>query len=331
MSKAVFRPGEVALSSIKVVLDPPHVFPELAYLSPEEEEQEEVLAVEEYRGPTADDLRREAEAFKEQWEQEKAEMIRAAQAQAGELVEEARRNAAGEIERGNAGAEALKQEAREEAERIIEGGRQKAAEIEAGSAAAFEEARKGAEEAGREEGRKAGFAGGQAEVERLIERTRTVLERAQDKRGEILAETERQIIDLVLLISRKVVKVISEHQKNVVVSNVIQALRKVKSRGDIIIRVNLEDVQLATEHTKDFIRLAEGGSSIQIAEDSTVESGGCVIETDFGEIDGRISSQLAELETKILEISPLKNRPKAAPSGGMNPGGFTEEDGKPVD
>jgi flagellar assembly protein FliH len=139
-----------------------------------------------------------------------------------------------------------------------------------------------------------------------------VLERAQDKRAEILAETEQEIIDLVLLISRKVIKVISENQRNVVISNVVQALRKVKGRGNIIIRVNMVDVKLTTEHIKDFIQLLEGSKSIQVVEDSTVDAGGCVIETDFGEIDARISSQLAELETKILEISPIKARAKTA-------------------
>jgi hypothetical protein len=104
--------------------------------------------------------------------------------------------------------------------------------------------------------------------------------------------------------------VLSENQKNVIISNVIQALRKVKTRGDVIIRVNLNDLKLTTEHKEDFIKLMEGAKSVQIVEDTTVDSGGCIIETDFGEIDARISSQLAELENKILEISPIKSSMK---------------------
>jgi flagellar assembly protein FliH len=114
----------------------------------------------------------------------------------------------------------------------------------------------------------------------------------------------------VLLISRKVIKIISENQRNVVISNVVQALRKVKGRGNILIKVNMVDVKLATEHKKEFIDMVEGVKSIQIIEDTTVDPGGCIVETDFGEIDARISSQLAELEQKILEISPIKSRAK---------------------
>ena len=116
------------------------------------------------------------------------------------------------------------------------------------------------------------------------------------------------IINLVLLISKKVVKVISENQKNVVINNVIQALRKMKSRGEVEIKVNLADVQLTSDHIKDYMRMVESVSSITVLEDSTVDKGGCVIETDFGQIDARISSQFTEIEKKILELAPIKTK-----------------------
>jgi len=165
-------------------------------------------------------------------------------------------------------------------------------------------------EQGRIEGKNDGFQDGKAEVDRLIERTQTVLERAQEKRGQILSETEKEIIDLVLLISRKVIKVISENQRDVIISNVTEALRKVKAKGNVLIRVNLLDLKLATEHKQDFIKLMENAQDVNIVEDSSVDQGGCIIETDFGEIDARIASQLMELENKILEISPIKSRIK---------------------
>jgi flagellar assembly protein FliH len=103
-----------------------------------------------------------------------------------------------------------------------------------------------------------------------------------------------------------VVKVLSENQKSVVMNNVLQALKKVKGRGDVTIRVNLADLKLTADHASAFISRVESIKNIQVLEDSTVEPGGCIVETDFGAIDARISSQLNELEQKILEISPVK-------------------------
>ena len=319
MAKAVFRPGEIAVSEAKIVLDPPTSFPELAHLAQVEEVQEDVTEdVEEYSGPTVDDIRREADLFKSQWNSEKEAMIRSARAEADSIIKEAETAAFREVKRKTDEAQSLKRQAQDEAEKIIAGARETARQIEADSRAAFEAERKDAEDQGRAAGRESGFGEGKAEVERLVKRTQTVLERAQDKRAEILDQTEQEIISLVLLIARKVIKVISENQRNVIISNVVQALRKVKGRGNIIIRVNLADLKLSTEHTKDFINLVEGAKSLQIVEDSTVDEGGCVIETDFGEIDARISSQLSELETKILEISPIKSRAKTAAVSGGN-------------
>lgn len=113
-------------------------------------------------------------------------------------------------------------------------------------------------------------------------------------------------MNLVILISRKVVKIMSENQKSVIMSNVLQALKKVKGSGDVTLRVNLADVKLTTEHIKDFIHQVENIKNISVVEDSSVEKGGCIVETDFGAIDARISSQLNELETQILNISPIK-------------------------
>jgi flagellar assembly protein FliH len=205
---------------------------------------------------------------------------------------------------------AMKASAQGEAEKILADARQKAEELETETRKNLDNERKEAFDQGKEAGRLEGYADGQVEVERLIQRTQTVLERAQDKRGDILAETEQEIVNLVLLITRKVVKVISENQREVIVSNVVQALRKVRDRGNITIRVNLADLKLATEHTKNFIQMMEGVKSLQVVEDTSVDPGGCVIETDFGEIDARISSQLAEMEAKILESSPIKARVK---------------------
>ncbi|MDR1636966.1 MAG: flagellar assembly protein FliH [Treponema sp.] len=317
MAKAVFRPGEVTPNGPVILLDPPTAFEELAHLAPVEDAPEEPPVFEEYTGPTAEDLRREAEAFKAEWAVEREDLINAAKEDAERSGARIREDAGRDAQQKIREAEAAKQAAEEDAQRMLAETERKILRLEEESRAGLEAARKEAQDQGRSAGREEGFAEGKAEVERLIQRTQIMLERAQDKRGEILVETEQEIIDLVLLISRKVVKVISENQRTIVLQNVVQALRKVKTRGNVTIRVNMADLKLTTEHIKDFIQRVEGVKSLQVVEDSSVDSGGCVIETDFGEVDARISSQLAELETKILQISPIKSRLKPAVSGDL--------------
>ena len=310
MAKSVFRPNELIIVQDTFSISSPTIVLKTNNIA-EEEEKEFEKAEEVYAGPTADDLRQEAEEFKLQWEAEREEMIAAAKAEASGIVQAVNKAAEEERQKNSEAANAILAKAQEDVKKILADAEIKAAELEAQNKRTIDDERQEVFLQAKEAGRNDGYAEGRIEVDRLIERTHTVLERAQDKRGEILAETEQEIIDLVLLVARKIVKVISENQREVIVSNVTEALKKVKDKGNIIIRVNLSDVKLTTQHTKDFIKKLEGVKSIQVMEDGSVDSGGCIIETDFGEIDARISSQLAELEAKILEITPIRSKVKA--------------------
>lgn len=305
MAKTVFRPNEVKQSEDLVQL-------QLSRKFVEEEPVEEIIEAPVYEGPTADDLRREAEMWKENWEQEKETRLQDSREEAERIVKDAEKAAFDEVKRKTDQAQVIRQQALDEASEIKTRAEEEARRIVAEAEASMNERQKTGYEEGFKRGQEDGFKEGNLEAQRLTDRLHTIIERMMDKRQEILSETEQQIVDLVLLMTRKIVKVISENQRNVVVSNVVQALRKVKGRGDVIIRVNLSDVAMTTQHIKDFLSAAENVKNITVVEDSTVDRGGCVIETDFGAIDARISSQLNEIEQRILEVSPIRTRVKTA-------------------
>jgi flagellar assembly protein FliH len=304
LAKNVFKPQEIMYLSRKVFIEPPKIVPE--------ESVEEVTSIEEergeYAGPTADDLRREAEQFKTNWEAEKQRMLAQAQAEAEKIKKEAEKVAFDEVKRKNNQAQKIRQDAEDQAQIILNEAKAKAAELENEIKARVTQTEREAYEKGYAEGQGKGYEEGKAEVARLVESLHTIITKAIEKRNEIIEEAETQIINLVLLIVKKVIKVISENQKNVVINNVVQALRKLKSRGDVVIRVNLADLELTSEHVKDFMKMVENVKSITVLEDSSVDRGGCIIETDFGQIDARISSQLHEIEERILELMPIRSK-----------------------
>lgn len=305
MAKSVFRPNEITSVDDKILLKLSHFYEEEA---PEEEIEEEPV----YEGPTVEDLRAEAEEFKRQWEAERQKMMDDAKEEAENIIKVAQKAAFDEVKRQTNVAQEEKTKTIAEAEKIRNEAKTEADALLAEATSTKERITKEAYEQGYEQGHTDGFKEGNGEVQRLIDRLHLMVEKIMDKRVEILAETEQQIVDLVLLMTRKVVKVISENQRNVVMSNIVHALRKVKGRGDVHIHVNMAELALTTEHTKDFLSAVENVRNITIVEDSAVDKGGCIIETDFGSIDARIASQLAELEQKILEISPVKTNLKPA-------------------
>lgn len=303
MAQSVFRSNEVTTKKEKVVLQFTKNF--------EPPKEEVVEVVPEYTGPTADDLRREAEAFKESWEHEKQMMLEKAQAEADQIVKNAETAAFSQVKHQADQAAVVKAQAQKEAEEIIGKAKLEAQSIIDNAKVQERDMLRKAENDGFRSGHEEGYREGNQEAQRLVERIHKMIEAVQAKRQEILDGTEQQIVNLVILMAHKVVKIMSENQKSVIMSNVVQALKKVKGSGDVTLRVNLSDVKLTTEHINDFIHQVENIKNIFVVEDSSVDKGGCIVETDFGAIDARISSQLSELETQILNISPIKTVGKA--------------------
>ena len=313
MAKTIFHMNEVANDANVIQI-------QLAKSFVEEDKSEEVEGqvvvevgdekIEKVEAPDVEATQKEIEELKAQWEEEKKQMLEEAKLEAEKIIQDAQAIAFDEVKRQTDESNVRLQNAKDEAERLLEEAKKNADNI----ILETENNKKAIEAKGFNEGfssgREDGFKEGKDEVNRLIERLHTIVEKTMEKRQEILSETETQIVDLVLLMTRKVVKVISENQKNVVSSNVIQALKKVKGRGDVTIRVNMLDVDLTTEHIKDFLERCESVKNITVVEDIGVDKGGCIVETDFGSIDARISSQLHELEQKVIEASPMRMQAK---------------------
>lgn len=304
MAKQVFKPNEIKVNE----KEKKFTLPLIHDYKPQEEKPEVVEEV--YQGPTAEDLRKEAEAFRQGWEIEKQHLLEEANAKADEIVQNAKNAAFEEVKRQSDEAAVAKADAQKQADDIIAKAKAEAAKILADAHDEEQKIKSEASEQGYKNGYNEGCASGEEEMNRLIERLHKMIEAVMLRREEILKETEQQIVELVILMTRKVVKIISETQKTTIMSNVLAALKKVRTRGEVTLHVNVEDLKLTTANVSEFIKRVENVDGIKVVEDSTVEKGGCIVETDFGAIDARISSQLSELEDKIMEISPVKSLKK---------------------
>ncbi|MBQ2295244.1 MAG: flagellar assembly protein FliH [Spirochaetales bacterium] len=271
---------------------------------PEEEEVEE--------GKSIEELRAERDAFEAEFEALKLQREAELNAQAEQIINNAKEQAFAIIKEKNDEAQIIKMNAEDDARDILEKATAEAQRIEEGIAEKEKKIISEAREIGYKDGWDEGINKANGEVERLTERMHDMINGIINKRTSIFIEAEQQIISLVLSIARKVIKVLSENQKNVVINNVIHSLKKLSTRKNIAIRVNLADLELTTQYKEKFIKIAET-DNIKILEDTTVDKGGCIIETDFGTLDARISSQLHEIEDRVQEMVPLQvkaNEPK---------------------
>lgn len=78
------------------------------------------------------------------------------------------------------------------------------------------------------------------------------------------------------------------------------AMGHVVANGKVIIKTNPEDWQIIKEIIDNREIETPNSDLVQVESDSGIEKGGCIIESDYGTIDARISSQL-EVIRKALE------------------------------
>ncbi len=152
------------------------------------------------------------------------------------------------------------------------------------------EARKIFEEAFAQ-GEKAGYEVGMKKAEPLIERLNQYLTSLESFKQEISGRVEGFATTLALAFAESIIlKECSEHRE-ATLAMIRKALEACEEKDGILIRLPKEDAWLIS---------AQEGSAWKIVPDDNLKEPGFVVETNFGDIDGRISKQLEELKKAFL-------------------------------
>ncbi len=152
---------------------------------------------------------------------------------------------------------------------------------------------------GREEGYSKGYESGFEDFDKVMRKLHSIIASLIAERKSILESSSGQIVSLVMQIAIKVIKRITDSQKDIVLENVNEVLKRIKDKTQITIRVNLDDLDIVRHKKSDFISRFDIIETLEIIEDPNIGKGGCIIETNFGEIDARISSQLDKIEENL--------------------------------
>jgi len=308
LSRLVFKPNEIKSTNLAKQIELPTKYQQNLIDAEEYKEfevDEEGNPIDVYQGPSIEEMEAELERYRRETEEEVREMLEKARESAKKIEEQgknaafnelqqSREQIAQEMERLKTDSEQEIERGKFEAEKMIKEAELKVSEIE-------HEAYKKGYEAGREEG----YKEGQAEVLRLIDRLGTVVSTAVDIRDEIIRSSEKLMSEMILMIARKIIKDEIVERREVVINNIKESIKRVKDRDRIDIRVNFADLDMTTAHKDELIKMMESLKKVNIYEDSRVERGGCIIETDVGAVDARISTQLDAIEEAIRNTSAM--------------------------
>jgi len=116
---------------------------------------------------------------------------------------------------------------------------------------------------------------------------------------------EREVIGLIKDIARKVVHVEARVDERVILKNIYKAFEILTDRVEVKLNINPDDLDFVNENRPEFFSNVKGLQSISIEADSEVERGGCFIETQYGNVDAQIQTQLERVESALEDL--LKN------------------------
>ena len=116
------------------------------------------------------------------------------------------------------------------------------------------------------------------------------------ERNRMLEEVEPELASLSISIAEKIIGMALKSSPDVVLSVVRQAMLKIKSRQQVTVRVHPDDVEHVKANKDLFIKLVEGIKELNVEPDNRVDRGGCLIETNLGNTDARIKTQLMAVE-----------------------------------
>jgi len=163
-----------------------------------------------------------------------------------------------------------------------------------------------------EEARTAGYqAGWEAAIRSEVEPQRA---RIQEEQAALLAltgsiqerlqrlstELERDAFRFALAVAGRIVRAAVEEDREIVIREIREGVRRVVGVDSIILRINPADEPYVREHRETILTSADSVRQLVIEPDQAIERGGCIIETASGTIDARIATQLKQIEAALF-------------------------------
>lgn len=138
----------------------------------------------------------------------------------------------------------------------------------------------------------------QGRNEALVEMESLLLD-AMEFRDRAFSEAERELLGLAVRLAEKILGTELEQHREKISDVVSSALQYARQKENLVIRVNPADLPFVQDKLDAFKSISQA-RFIDVSADPTVETGGCLIESEVGTVDAQIKTQLRVLEKALL-------------------------------
>jgi flagellar biosynthesis/type III secretory pathway protein FliH len=149
------------------------------------------------------------------------------------------------------------------------------------------------------QGEKAGMEIAEQKVEAVMRRYAESILETGKVRSTIYSQVERDVVKLAIEVAKKIVHREIQADKQIIQTLVRVALSHVAEKSAVTIHLNPVDYEFLLEYRAELSQ--NEGREIALLADKSIERGGCMIQTECGEIDARIEEKFREVEHSFFE------------------------------
>jgi flagellar assembly protein FliH len=150
--------------------------------------------------------------------------------------------------------------------------------------------------------------GVQAGIERMesdyglaIRTLQTACEQLNTVRENILKNSLKEMQELVLQIAEKIIRQSLDSQKETIRKTVEESLQKAVKSEEFIVHVNPDDYETIKSHSAEFIQSINGLENLLVKKDTSIEKGGCLVESNNCTVDATLTSQMEVISDFIKD------------------------------
>jgi flagellar assembly protein FliH len=119
-------------------------------------------------------------------------------------------------------------------------------------------------------------------------------------RERVLKNSTEDMLRLALAVAEQVIHCEVKADSTIILATLQEALQAAISSDAYHVKVHPDDLALVMEKKPLFLASVSGLKNITLEADEAVSRGGCLIESELGQVDASIEGQLGELKQKLL-------------------------------
>lgn len=154
----------------------------------------------------------------------------------------------------------------------------------------------------KEEGYRHGEELAQQHYSELLAEAQEFKERSKREYNDTIASLEHNIVELVLEISEKVVGKAIEENKDIILDIIKDTMNSCSNRENITLIVSSEDYNIVVENQELLKSSVKGLRELEVREDKSLDKGSCIIDTEFGSVDGSCDVRLESIRKAFFEL-----------------------------